>query len=168
MDLVQHGGTGVNGVSGLRRVVVMGVGNELLKDEGVGVHVVRALRQETPPGDISLDIIDGGTTPEAFLLVEAAHKLILVDAVSGGGEPGAVYRFGPDDIIASGKFAVSAHQVDLMMSLDMMKLSGSKPDEVVIIGIEPKEIDWGMELSPQLREKLPKILKVVMEELKSK
>jgi len=146
----------------------MGVGNELLKDEGVGVHVVRALLKEPPPGNISLEIIDGGTTPEAFLLAEGAHKLILVDAVSGGGEPGSVYRFCPDDIIALEKFAVSAHQVDLMMSLDMMKLSGSKPDEVVIIGIEPEEIDWGMELSPRLGEKLPQILKVIMDELNSK
>ena len=149
-------------------VVVVGLGNVLLKDEGVGVHVAHALRKARPTGGDGFDVIDGGTSPEVFHLVERARKLVLVDAASGGGEPGSVYRFHPEDIIPEGKSDFSVHQIDLMASLRMMELSRSRPDEVVIIGIEPKEIGWGLELSPELSDKLPEIIKVVMDEVKSK
>lgn len=149
------------------RVVVMGVGNVLLKDEGVGVHVAYALRKVVGENAASFDIIDGGTSPDAFLLAEGARKLVLVDAASGGGEPGSVYRFHPGDIVPERGYGVSAHQVDLMGNLSMMKLSGRHAEEVVIIGVEPKEIGWGMELSSELRDKLPDIIKVVLNELES-
>ena len=146
------------------RIAVVGVGNVLLKDEGIGVHVARALRQAIG-SRTDLDIIDGGTSPDTFLLLEGVNKLILVDAVNGGGSPGSIYRFHPGDIIAEGKCITSMHQVDLLDNLRMMPLSGIKPDSIVIIGVEPKETDWGLELSTELSEKLPQIVKVVMDEL---
>ena len=75
----------------------MGVGNVLLKDEGIGVHVARTLSKAIG-SRTDLDIIDGGTSPDTFMLLENADKLIIIDAVNGGGSPGSVYRFCPDDI----------------------------------------------------------------------
>lgn len=146
----------------------MGVGNVLLKDEGVGVHVARALREVMEIDEASFDVIDGGTSPDVFWLVEGVPKLIIVDAVKGGGTPSSIYRFHPDDIMLEGKYIISVHQLDLMDSLRIMQCSGSKPDEVVIIGVEPKEIDWGMELSTELNDRLPEIMKVVTDELNSR
>ena len=149
------------------RVAVVGIGNVLLKDEGVGVHVARALREAVGTDRADIDIIDGGTSPDVLLLVEGVHKLILVDAVKGGGAPGSIYRFHPDDIVSEEKYVISAHQIGLLDSLRMLEYSGSKPDSIVIIGIEPKEIDWGLDLSTELNEKLPQIVKMVMDELGS-
>ena len=149
------------------RVAVVGIGNVLLKDEGVGVHVARALHEAVGTDRADIDIIDGGTSPDVLLLVEGVHKLILVDAVKGGGAPGSIYRFHPDDIVSEEKYVISAHQIGLLDSLRMLEYSGSKPDSIVIIGIEPKEIDWGLDLSTELNEKLPQIVKMVMDELGS-
>ena len=148
-------------------IAVVGIGNVLLKDEGVGVHVARALREAVGTDRADIDIIDGGTSPDVLLLVEGVHKLILVDAVKGGGAPGSIYRFHPDDIVSEEKYVISVHQIGLLDSLRMLEYSGSKPDSIVIIGIEPKEIDWGLDLSTELNEKLPQIVKMVMDELGS-
>jgi len=150
-----------------KKVAVVGVGNVLLKDEGIGVHVARALREEFGTDRTDIEIIDGGTSPDVFLLLEGVRKLILVDAVKGGGNPGSIYRFHPDDIIPEGKYVISAHQIGLLEGLRMLEYSGFKPESIVIIGVEPKEIDWGLELTTELSEKLPEILKVVMAELDS-
>jgi len=141
----------------------------LLKDEGIGVHVARALREAVEVDRADIDIIDGGTSPDVFLLVEGVRKLIIIDAVKGGGNPGLIYRFHPDDIMSEGKYSIiSAHQIGLLDSLHMLEYSGFKPDSIVIIGVEPKEIDWGLGLSTELNEKLPEIVKMVTDELDSK
>ena len=147
------------------RTAVVGVGNVLLKDEGIGVHVARALRQAIGPDRTDVNIIDGGTCPDTFLLLEGVQKLILVDAVNGGSSPGSVYRFRPDDIPIEGRCITSRHQIDVLDGLNMMELSGIKPDDIVIIGVEPEEINWGLELSARLSQKLPQIVKAIMDEL---
>jgi hydrogenase maturation protease len=152
-------------VSHSKRVVVVGVGNILLKDEGIGVHVARALQEmdiASPDGEA--EVVDGGTSPDAFDAAEGADKLIIVDAVQGGGEPGTVYRFRPDDVSAEPKLLTSLHDLGLLDSLRMMEILGSQPRETVIIGVEPAEVDWGLELTPALRQKLPEIVRRVMEE----
>jgi hydrogenase maturation protease len=148
-----------------RRVAVVGIGNILLRDEGIGVHVARLLRETPPIGKISLEVIDGGTSPEVFSLVEGVDKLILIDAVNGGGSPGSVYLFHPEDIVPEEKYAISAHDLDLMYNLKMMELTGTRPKEVIIIGVEPKDISEGMELSAELSDKIPEIIKIVTSEL---
>jgi len=150
------------------KVVVLGVGNVLLKDEGIGVHVARALQEMIPDRRSELEIIDGGTSPDAFLLLNGVHKLIIVDAIKAGGTPGKVYRFHHDDIRSSDSISLSVHQVGVLDSLQMMAVSGSQPEEVVIIGIEPAEIGWGLELSASLSRRMPQIIKVVVDEIGAK
>ncbi len=145
------------------RVVVVGVGNLLLKDEGIGVHVAHALQElELPHGT---EIIDGGTSPDLLAYLEPADKLIIIDAVEAGGTPGTIYRFHPDDLTLEARGLSSLHELGLMSSLKMMSLLGNEPQEVVIIGIQVKEIDWGTELSTELREKVPEIISVVLKEI---
>lgn len=145
------------------RVVVVGVGNLLLKDEGIGIHVVHALQKlDLPPGT---EVIDGGTSPDLLGCLAPGQKLIIIDAVQAGGTPGAVYRFHPDDLALEGGGLISVHELSLMPSLKIMSLLGKEPRETVIIGVQPREVGWGTELSPELQDKIPQILRVVLEEI---
>jgi len=144
---------------------VLGIGNVLLRDEGIGCHVVHALEGISPP---DVKIIDGGTCPDVLQLIEDADKLVIVDAVKGGGMPGQIYRFHLEDITLEQKPFLSLHDVGLVDSLMLMQLW--HPDfigigEALIIGVEPREINWGLELSPELQEKMPEIIDAILAEL---
>jgi len=145
------------------RTIVVGVGNLLLKDEGIGVHIARALQQMDIPQDTK--IIDGGTSPDLPYYLKDTDRLIILDAVKAGGEPGTVYRFHPHDVNIESEGTTSAHDFGLEQSLRIMRLTGSEPKEIVIIGIEPKEIDWGTELSTELQQRIPEIINVVLSEV---
>ena len=124
---------------------------------------VRALQELDRPPDVK--IIDGGTSPDLIAYTRVGDKLIIVDAARAGGEPGAIYRFRPGDLAGEKGSLASAHELGVEHNLKLMSLTGNEPRETVIIGIEPKEIDWGTELSPELRRKVPEIVKVVLREI---
>jgi hydrogenase maturation protease len=145
------------------RIVVIGVGNLLLKDEGIGIHVIQALQEMELPADIRL--IDGGTSLELWAYTRIGDKLIIIDAAKAGGEPGAVYRFKPEDITAEKGILNSAHELGVIEALNLMTFAGNKPGDAVIIGIEPAEISPGLELSAVLRQKMPEIINVVLKEI---
>jgi hydrogenase maturation protease len=140
---------------------VLGIGNVLLKDEGVGCHVAHAL-EEIPLLDVK--IIDGGTCPDVLQFLEDTDKLIIVDAVKGGGTPGQIYRFHLEDITLEQKPFLSLHDVGLVDNLMLMQL-WHNISEAIIIGVEPKEINWGLELSPELQNKMPQIMDAILSEL---
>jgi len=140
---------------------VLGIGNILLKDEGVGCHVVHALEGIPLP---EVKIIDGGTCPDVLQLLEDADKLVIVDAVKGGGTPGQIYRFHLEDITLEQKPFLSLHDMGLVDNLMLMQF-WRNIGEAVIIGVEPREINWGLELSPELREKMPQIIDAILSEL---
>jgi hydrogenase maturation protease len=140
---------------------VLGIGNALLKDEGIGCHVTNALA-EIPLPDVR--IIDGGTYPDLWQYIGDTDKLVIVDAVHGGGAPGQIYRFHPEDMTLEQKPLLSMHDMDFADNLRLMHL-WHNISETVIIGVEPKEIDWGLELSPELQCKMPQIIDLVLSEL---
>jgi len=145
------------------KFVIVGVGNLLLRDEGVGIHVAKALQALDLPQ--SVEIIDGGTAPDLLAYVEPGDKLIIIDAVKAGGEPGAVYRFTPEDLNPQENRLLSLHELSVIDSLQMMRLGGNEPAETIIIGIEPQEIELGTELTPALQRKIPVIVQTVLEEI---
>ncbi len=145
------------------RIVIIGVGNLLLKDEGIGIHAVKALQEIDLPADIRL--IDGGTSPDLIAYTRAGDKVIIIDAARAGGEPGAIYRFKPEDLAEEKAALASAHEMGVLENLKLMTLSGNEPQDIIIIGIEPGEIDFGTELSPELEKKLPKIVEIVLKEI---
>jgi len=145
------------------RVAVVGAGNLLLKDEGVGVHIVRAL-ERLLPAQGSIQIVDGGTSPDILGFLSPPDKLVIVDAARGGGKPGTIYRFGPEEL-SEGQSVISLHEFNLGTALKTMKYRGVEPGQVVIIGIEPEEIDWGLELSSTLKREMPRIIEVVLQEI---
>lgn len=149
------------------KVIVLGMGNLLLRDEGIGVHVANAMQDVSVPDDVSLEVIDGGTLPDAVLSLDTADKLIVVDAVQTGGETGAIYRFRPEDIDLDEVTITSLHQISLLENLWLMERFGDGPKDVVIIGVEPEDISLGLELSGKLQQRIPQIVKIVIEEINS-
>jgi hydrogenase maturation protease len=151
------------GVNAPPPILVLGVGNLLLGDEGVGIHVVQALRNHKPPANIEL--VDAGTGSLDLLgLLANRDKVIIIDAVKGGGEPGSVYSFTPVDVSEEAHNPMSLHQVSLLDTLTIAKVAGYAPKEIVIFGIEPENIDWSTELSPEVAAVVPKVMELVLAE----
>lgn len=151
---------GLEESAGMGKLVV-GIGNTLLKDEGVGCHVAHALERISLP---DVQVVDGGTSSDVLQLVDDADKLIIVDAVKGGGVPGQIYRFRPEDVTLEERPVLSLHDMSFVDSLKLIRI-WRNIGEAVIIGIEPRDIGWGLELSAELREKMPTIIDAVLEEL---
>ena len=146
--------------------VVVGFGNLLLKDEGIGIHLIQSLQKLSFEENGRLMILDGGTCPDILcLLPEGVGKLIIVDAVKGGGKPGDIYRFTPNDFTFSKGIFTSVHQIGLAESLKGLELIGVHPSEIIIIGVEPKEVDWGFEISPELKEIFPQVIDILVNEV---
>lgn len=146
-------------------IAILGVGNILLKDEGIGVRVVRELESEyTFPPDITL--IDGGTDgPHLTSLVADFDEIIVIDAVEGGEKPGTLYRFTLDQISFDIPTHLSIHEMGVLEALKEVRLLGKKP-KVTFIGVEPEDISpWGMDLSPVVEKKIPEIITLVLKEL---
>ncbi len=167
--LKQQDKSGKNG-----RVLVLGLGNLLLKDEGVGVHIAAELQKHDLPANV--EVIDGGTAGLDVLLSEGElDKLVVVDAIRFGKKPGTIYKlrfkgkeenklarvFGPDS-----KAKISLHQLGLIDALAAAEKLNCLPKEIVIIGIEPNQISPGLELTEQVKQKIPKIVNTVLEEIK--
>lgn len=142
------------------RTLVLGLGNLLLADEGVGVHAARALMEETLLGATVLDV--GTAILDALPALEKAERLVVVDAVQAGKEPGTVYRMTLDDFARKDCIA-SMHGFDLPRAL---ALSGRiDPPEVIVVGVEPALIDWSLALSPPVARALPLVLDLVRDEI---
>ena len=147
------------------RIVVLGIGNLLLKDEGVGVHLIQELEKETLPPNVEL--IDGGTsTLNVLPEIKGAKKIIVIDAMKAGDEPGSIYRCQPKDLIPASDAPVSLHHIDFLQALKMAKLLGDDLEEqTVIYGVEPEEISWEIGLSPAIKKKMAKLKELVIEEI---
>lgn len=148
----------------LKKTVVLGVGNILLKDEGVGVRVIQKLEEEEVPSHVKL--VDGATLGLNLLpLFEEAEKVVIVDCVRGGKNPGAVYKFGLEGVKQKVKgVSLSLHDIDLTDVMNLVKALGGNSPQIVILGVEPKEIEWGMELSPAVQKAIPKVIEEVRKE----
>ncbi|MEE9370137.1 MAG: HyaD/HybD family hydrogenase maturation endopeptidase [Sedimentisphaerales bacterium] len=155
-----------------RRILVLGLGNILLKDEGVGVHVVGQLQKQNLPGNV--EVIDGGTAGlDILLLQEGLDKLVVIDALKAGRKPGTIYRaqFSGKDRLTE-VFSreegskISLHQIGLLDALAAARRMNYAPKEIVIIGVEPGEVDYGLELTDEVKQRVPEIVNVVLKEIK--
>ncbi len=148
-------------------IIVLGVGNILLKDEGVGVRVVEELeRRYTFPENVRL--VDGGTQGLWLLsTIQEAQHLIVIDAVLGGGEPGTIYRLEKDDLPKGLRTKQSAHDSDLVEALNLCSLLGSEPQSVLVLGVQPADIQpYGLELTEKIAARVSDLAELVVEELK--
>lgn len=138
----------------------------MLKDEGVGVHLLHELTRIEPPAGKEVVLIDSGTSSDVASAIETADKLIVLDAINAGGKPGTVYRFNLDDINIGHESGISAHDISLLYEIKLQQAIKNRKIDTVIIGVEPKEIDWGLELSPEIKNSLSMVKELVMEEIR--
>lgn len=153
--------------------MILGLGNILLKDEGIGVHIAGRLQKPALPCNV--EVIDGGTAGLDILLSQKdLYKLVVIDAVRAGKEPGTIYKArlkGQETgeltrILARGKDAkISLHQVGLIDALAVAEKMNRAPEEIVIIGIEPGEVNCGLELTKPVKRSIPDVIKKVLEEI---
>jgi hydrogenase maturation protease len=144
-------------------VLVLGIGDILLRDKGIGVRIIEALREFVLPDTIEL--VDGGTAGAGLLdVVSDRRKIVVIDAMDVDLEPGTILRLGLEDLAAPTS-PVSLHEVGLVETFAMARRLGSAPQEVVVFGIAPKEIRPCDRLSDVLAARVPTIVRQVLAEL---
>lgn len=121
------------------------MGNLLYRDEGVGVHVVQEMGKIKLPEHT--EILDIGTsTMDLISYLKGVKKLIVINPMKAGGDPGTVYKCKPEDLLPKNEGPISLHEIGLLKTLNMGKKMEMEI-ETVIIGVEPKIMDWGMGLT---------------------
>ncbi len=144
------------------KILVVGMGNLIYRDEGVGVHVIDAMERMKLPSHV--DLLDIGTsTMDLISHLDGVKKLIVIDAMKAGGSPGDIYRCRPEDLLPKEEAPISLHDIGLLETLTMAQKKGLEIDTVVI-GVEPMVFDWGMELSEEVKNRIPDIIEAVLKE----
>ncbi len=144
------------------KILIVGIGNLLCRDEGIGVHVIQEMKNMKLPDHI--DLLDMGTsTMDLISYLEGVKKLIAIDAMKAGGTPGTIYKCRPEDLLPKNEGPISLHEIGLLETLTMAKKMGREID-TVIIGVEPKVIEWGMELTEEVEAKIPMIIEAILKE----
>jgi hydrogenase maturation protease len=148
-----------------KKIVVLGIGNLLRGDDGVGVHAVRALEKMALPPEV--EVVDSGTSPELLQHFDTAGKLVVIDAMDTGDKPGSIYRFRLDELKTEPQGMASAHDIGLMSLINLARLSGRKIPETVFIGVQPASLDISLELSADIAASLPAVTRLVMDEVRA-
>jgi len=147
-------------------VVVIGLGNVLLSDEGIGVHIVRRLssRQDKFP---YVDFIDADTGGMNVLhLIANRKRAVIIDCAKMGAKPGTLMRFTPDEVQSVKKLSqYSLHEQDILQVINLSKQLGECPKEIIIFGIEPESTEPGQNLSKTLADKIDTYADEIRKEL---
>jgi hydrogenase maturation protease len=150
----------------MKETLVLGLGNILLRDEGVGVRVVERLQElyDFPP---NVQVVDGGTLGLDLLsYVEAADQLLVVDAMDMGAGPGQIGHLEGEEVPAFLSVKISPHQMGLSDLLAASRLDEVYPEKVVLWGVQPAVIDVGLELSPVVAAQVDVLVDKAVAELR--
>ena len=148
------------------RISVLGIGNILLSDEGVGVHAVNAIKKRyafTP----EIEILDGGTMGLDLLPVfQTQDKIIIIDAVDFKKEPGHVGAIEGNKIPTVLNTKLSVHHIGFSDLLYAAKLTRDIPPEVYLVGIQPKSLDVSLEMTDEIRTRLDDVIDLALQKLR--
>lgn len=149
-----------------RRVVVLGLGNLVRSDDGVGVHAALRLAKD-PRLPSGVEVIDGGTQGLNLLpaIADASH-IVVIDAVNTGAAPGAIIRYDVAQLDAL-PGSPSVHQIGFADLLEGLRWLGKSPQNMVLIGVQPDQTGWGADLSPAVQAALPALAEMVIKQLES-
>ena len=149
------------------KVLVLGIGNLVMSDDGVGVKVVQKLQREYRFAE-TVEIMDGGTLGLDLLpKLEGIERLIVVDAVETGEKPGTCVRLVGEELPIALETKVSPHQMGLKDLLSVAELIGHSPREMVLIGVQPGSIEMDTELTPEVEAKVDELARMVLDELET-
>jgi len=147
-------------------IAVIGLGNILLQDEGVGVHAVEALKKnyDFPDG---VRLIDGGTLGLDLLpLIEGVEKILFVDAMDLKKEPGSIAVIEDQEIPSLLEPKLSLHHVGLSDLLFASRFMGNQPAKMALVGIQPETMEIGLDLSPAIIHRFEELLETVVGKLR--
>lgn len=144
---------------------VIGLGNPLMGDDGFGLAALARLRDEWTLEDVEL--ADGGTWGMSLLpIIEDAKRIVLLDAIAAGAEPGEIVVLERDRLPIYLTRKLSPHQVDLRDVLAAAELRGTLPDETVAIGVQPQSVEMSVDLSPKVDAAIDRAVDLVIERLR--
>jgi hydrogenase maturation protease len=144
-------------------ILIAGLGNLLLSDDGVGIHAIRELADLSLEGVVIADI--GTAIFHAVHYLETADRVLLIDAVKAGGAPGTLYMLDAEDVCEDGP-AASIHTLG-MRSLARLMPDPSLCPPMTVLGVEPESLDYGEELSDPVRAALPEVINVAKNTVRS-
>lgn len=148
-------------------VLVLGIGNLVMSDDGAGVITVQKLQNGYRFPD-AVEIMDGGTLGLDLLpKLEGRERLIVVDAVETGGMPGTCVRLAGEELPIALATKVSPHQMGLKDLLAVAELIGHRPGEMVLVGVQPGSVDMDTELTPAVAARIDELASMVLKELES-
>lgn len=147
-----------------KNVMILGIGNILLQDDGIGIHILNELKKMDIPDTVEL--LDGGTGGFHLIpIIEDKKKLIILDAIVSEDEPGSVYRLKFDDLDYKQKPGISLHEAGIIEALKIASIHGKRP-ETIIIAVRPKEYKtFGLDVTPELKKIFPAVIDLVMKEI---
>ena len=149
------------------RTCLIGLGNILMQDDGVGVHAVKEIEERfrfTP----EIDIVDGGTLGLALLpLIEGYERVLFVDAVEAGLEAGTIVVREGEEVPAFLASQVSMHQAGLADLMYAARLAGMMPPEVCLVGIQPQSVNFGLETTALLQDKREDLIRAVLSRIEA-
>lgn len=145
-------------------VLILGIGNILMQDDGIGIHVLNELKKMNLPDQVEL--MDGGTGGFHLIpIIEGKKKLIILDAILSEDKPGSVYRLKFEDIDYKNTPNISLHEAGIIEALKLSSVHEKMP-ETVIIGVRPKEYKtFGLDVTPEIRKIFPKVIELVLKEV---
>jgi len=148
------------------KTLVLGIGNVLLQDEGIGIHALAEL-QRRYSFDEAVAFLDGGTAGvELLRYLDGQDRVVIVDAVTAGHPPGTVFRVEGQDVPRMFHVRISPHQIGLSDVLATAMISDALPAQMVMFGVEPQTMTTGLALTPVVEASLDKLAGAVVEELR--
>lgn len=140
----------------MAKLGVLGIGNTLKGDDGIGIVLVNRLQDKDIPGGVEFHEV--GTSGMNILhYLKDLETAVIVDAIRSEGEPGDSVFFHPDEVDSDIEVR-STHDANLLEAIELSEAMGERPDRIVIMGVIPKDMPIRDELSPALQEKLPELL----------
>lgn len=146
-------------------VTILGIGNLLMGDEGVGIHALTTL-QETYTFSPNINFIDGGTIGiDLIPYFEECKKMIIIDAVDSQEDPGFIVTLANEEIHYRFNTKLSLHHAGLSDVLSIIKLQEIEAPDMVLIGVQPKKVEMGLELSDTVGSKMEKVISIIINKL---
>ncbi|MGC8779368.1 MAG: hydrogenase maturation protease [Anaerolineae bacterium] len=149
----------------MRSTLILGLGNPLQGDDGVGCRVIEALEARELPPDV--EVLDGGTPGVGLIhLLEGRRRAILIDAAEMGRPPGTIARFRPEEVVltgAAGRF--SLHRSAVADALALAAALNLPLPEIVFYGVQPGRVGWGEGLSDEVAAAIPRLVERIMAEI---
>ena len=153
-----------------KETIVIGLGNPLMADEGIGTVLINELTKLAVAGKLSteqVEYLDGGCGGMYLLhSIASRKKVILIDCCLMEAEPGTIVRFTPDDVKTIKQMThLSLHEVDILKVIELAKEIGQCPEDIVIFGIEPVGITQQMHLNEALQKRIPEYIEAINAEI---